>query len=176
MAEAKWYVVHTYSGYEDKVKNDIERTAKNREIQDEILEVSVPTQTVIEIKNGKRKEINKKLLPGYVLINMIMNKDNWYIVRNTRGVTGFVGPDPTNPVPLTDEEMANMGVMMGEGQPRISAEYDEGDMVSVIAGVWQGTSGVVKRIDDSRQTVTINVDMFGRETPVELSFAEVKKM
>ena len=176
MAEANWYVVHTYSGYEDKVKKDIERTAKNREIEDKILEVLVPTQTVIEVKNGKRKEVNKKLLPGYVLINMVMDKDNWYIVRNTRGVTGFVGPDPTNPVPLTEEEMQNMGVMMGEGQPKITAEYNEGDMVSVIAGVWQGTSGVVKRIDDQKQTVTINVDMFGRETPVELSFIEVKKM
>lgn len=176
MAEANWYVVHTYSGYEDKVKKDIERTAKNRAIEDKILEVLVPTQTVIEVKNGKRKEVNKKLLPGYVLINMIMDKDNWYIVRNTRGVTGFVGPDPTNPVPLTDEEMENMGVMMGDGQPKITAEYNEGDMVSVIDGVWQGTSGVVKRIDDQKQTVTINVDMFGRETPVELGFAEVKKM
>ena len=176
MAEANWYVVHTYSGYEDKVKKDIERTAKNRAIEDKILEVLVPTQTVIEVKNGKRKEVNKKLLPGYVLINMVMDKDNWYIVRNTRGVTGFVGPDPTNPVPLTEEEMENMGVMMGDGQPKITAEYNEGDMVSVIDGVWQGTSGVVKRIDDQKQTVTINVDMFGRETPVELGFAEVKKM
>lgn len=171
MAEANWYVVHTYSGYENKVKTNIEQSIENRKLQDQILEVSVPTQEVVEIKNGVRKVSEKKLFPGYVLINMVMNDDTWYVVRNTRGVTGFVGPG-SKPVPLTDTEMLSLGIKSA----KINIDYEVGDMVAVTAGLWAGTAGVVKRIDEGRQTVTINVDMFGRETPVELSFAEVKKM
>lgn len=171
MSEANWYVVHTYSGYENKVKTNIEQTIENRKLQDQILEVSVPTQEVVELKNGVRKVSEKKLFPGYVLINMIMNDDTWYVVRNTRGVTGFVGPG-SKPVPLTDREMMTLGIKTD----KIKIDLKTGDTVSVIGGVWAGTAGVVKRIDEGRQTVTINVDMFGRETPVELSFAEVKKM
>ncbi len=171
MSEANWYVVHTYSGYENKVKTNIEQTIENRKLQDQILEVSVPTQEVVELKNGVRKVSEKKLFPGYVLINMIMNDDTWYVVRNTRGVTGFVGPG-SKPVPLTDREMMTLGIKTD----KIKIDLQAGDTVAVIGGVWAGTAGVVKRVDDGRQTVTINVDMFGRETPVELSFAEVKKM
>ncbi len=171
MSEANWYVVHTYSGYENKVKTNIEQTIENRKLQDQILEVSVPTQEVVELKNGVRKVSEKKLFPGYVLINMIMNDDTWYVVRNTRGVTGFVGPG-SKPVPLTDREMMTLGIKTD----KIKIDLKTGDTVAVIGGVWAGTAGVVKRIDEGRQTVTINVDMFGRETPVELSFAEVKKM
>ena len=171
MSEANWYVVHTYSGYENKVKTNIEQTIENRKLQDQILEVSVPTQEVVEIKNGVRKVSEKKLFPGYVLINMVMNDDTWYVVRNTRGVTGFVGPG-SKPVPLTDTEMLTLGIK----SEKITIDFEVGDMVAVIGGVWAGTVGAIKRIDESRQTVTINVDMFGRETPVELSFAEVKKM
>ena len=108
MAEANWYVVHTYSGYENKVKVDIEKTIENRNLQDQILEVSVPMQEVIEVKNGANKQVAKKMFPGYVLINMVMNDDTWYVVRNTRGVTGFVGPG-SKPVPLTEEEMVGLG-------------------------------------------------------------------
>lgn len=171
MAEANWYVVHTYSGYENKVKTNIEQSIENRKLQDQILEVSVPTQEVVEIKNGVRKVSEKKLFPGYVLINMVMNDDTWYVVRNTRGVTGFVGPG-SKPVPLTDTEMLSLGIKSA----KINIDYEVGDMVAVTAGLWAGTAGTIKRIDEGRQTVTINVDMFGRETPVELSFAEVKKM
>ena len=171
MSEANWYVVHTYSGYENKVKTTIEQTIENRKLHDQILEVSVPTQEVVELKNGVRKVSEKKLFPGYVLINMVMNDDTWYVVRNTRGVTGFVGPG-SKPVPLTDTEMLSLGIK----NEKVEVDFKEGDMIAVIGGVWSGTSGVVKRIDENRQTVTINVDIFGRETPVELNFTEVKKM
>ena len=167
MSEAKWYVVHTYSGYENKVKTNIEQSIENRKLQDQILEVSVPKQEVVELKNGKREVTEKKLFPGYVLINMVMNDDTWYVVRNTRGVTGFVGPG-SKPVPLTAEEMATLGIKT----ERVNIDFAEGDMITVIGGVWTGTAGTIKRIDDNRQTVTINVDMFGRETPVELNFSE----
>jgi len=171
MSEANWYVVHTYSGYENKVKTNIEKTIENRNLQDQILEVSVPMQEVVELKDGVKKVSQKKLFPGYVLINMYMNDDTWYVVRNTRGVTGFVGPG-SKPVPLTEAEMLNLGV----GVAKIEVDFEVGDVVSVISGVWEGTAGAIKRIDEGRQTVTINVDMFGRETPVELGFAEVKKL
>ena len=171
MSEANWYVVHTYSGYENKVKTTIEQTIENRKLHDQILEVSVPTQEVVELKNGVRKVSEKKLFPGYVLINMVMNDDTWYVVRNTRGVTGFVGPG-SKPVPLTDTEMLSLGIK----NEKVEVDFKEGDMIAVIGGGWSGTAGVVKRIDENRQTVTINVDMFGRETPVELNFTEVKKM
>lgn len=171
MSEANWYVVHTYSGYENKVKTNIEQTIENRKLQDQILEVSVPTQEVVELKNGVRKVSEKKLFPGYVLINMVMNDDTWYVVRNTRGVTGFVGPG-SKPVPLSDREMLTLGIKTD----KVKIDLNVGDMVAVIGGVWAGTAGSIKRIDEGKQTVTINVDMFGRETPVELSFAEVKKM
>lgn len=169
MAEAKWYVVHTYSGYENKVKADIEKTIENRRLQDQILEVSVPLQDVIEIKSGVQKRVQKKMFPGYVLLNMIMNDDTWYVVRNTRGVTGFVGPG-SKPVPLTEEDMASMGFRPDE----IIVDFEVGDTVTVTTGAWENMQGIVREIDTSRQTVTVNIDMFGRETPVELGFTDVK--
>lgn len=171
MAEANWYVVHTYSGYENKVKANIEKTIENRHLEDEILEVRVPLQDVVEMKNGAKKTVQKKMFPGYVLINMVMNDDTWYVVRNTRGVTGFVGPG-SKPVPLTDAEMKPLGIKT----ENISVDFAEGDTIAVVAGVWKDTVGVVQRMDFSKQTATINVELFGRETPVEISFAEVRKM
>ena len=168
----RWYVVHTYSGYENKVKTDLEKTIKNRELEDFFFEIVVPMEEQIEIKDGKKKTNLKKVFPGYVLIKMIVTEESWYIVRNTRGVTGFVGPG-SKPVPLSEDEMKNLGVKQTE---KINADFEIGDMVAAIDGVWNGTAGVVKRIDEGKQTVTINVDMFGRETPVELKFSEVKKM
>ena len=144
MAEAHWYVVHTYSGYENKVKANIDKTIENRHLEDQILEVRVPMQDVVELKNGANKTVSKKMFPGYVLINMVMNDDTWYVVRNTRGVTGFVGPG-SKPVPL-------------------------------IGGVWKDTVGVIQSMNHSKQIVTINVELFGRETPVEISFADIKLM
>ena len=171
MAEANWYVVHTYSGYENKVKANIEKTIENRHLEEEILEVRVPMQDVVEVKNGAKKTVSKKLFPGYVLINMVMNDDTWYVVRNTRGVTGFVGPG-SKPVPLSEAEMKPLGIKVDN----ISVDFKEGDTIAVVAGVWKDTVGVVQRMDFGKQTATINVEMFGRETPVEISFAEVRKM
>lgn len=171
MAEANWYVVHTYSGYENKVKANIEKTIENRHLEEEILEVRVPMQDVTEMKNGARKTVQKKMFPGYVLINMIMNDDTWYVVRNTRGVTGFVGPG-SKPVPLTEAEMKPLGIKT----ENVSVDFAEGDTIAVVAGVWKDTVGVVQRMDFGKQTATINVELFGRETPVEISFAEVRRM
>lgn len=171
MAEANWYVVHTYSGYENKVKANIEKTIENRHLEEEILEVRVPMQDVVELKNGAKKTVQKKMFPGYVLINMVMNDDKWYVVRNTRGVTGFVGPG-SKPVPLSEAEMKPLGIKT----ENISVDFAEGDTIAVVAGVWKDTVGVVQRMDFGKQTATINVELFGRETPVEISFAEVRKM
>lgn len=171
MSEVNWYVVHTYSGYENKVKANIEKTIENRHLEDQILEVRVPMQEVLEVKNGVKKQVQKKLFPGYVLLNMIMNDDTWYVVRNTRGVTGFVGPG-SKPVPLTEEEMRPLGIQDAEMQ----IDFREGDTVMITGGVWKDTVGVVCAMNDSKQIVTINVELFGRETPVEIGFTEVKKM
>ena len=171
MSEAKWYVVHTYSGYENKVKANIDKTIENRHLEDQILEVRVPMQDVVELKNGVQKATQKKMFPGYVLIHMIMNDDTWYVVRNTRGVTGFVGPG-SKPVPLTDAEMAGLGIK----QENVVVDYEIGDTIQVISGAWADTVGIIQTMNMQKQSLTINVELFGRETPVELSFAEVKKM
>ena len=171
MAEANWYVVHTYSGYENKVKADIEKTIENRHLEEEILEVRIPMQDVVELKNGAKKQVQKKMFPGYVLINMVMNDDTWYVVRNTRGVTGFVGPG-SKPVTLTEAEMRPLGIK----EEKVVVDFKEGDTVTIIGGVWKDTVGVIQSMNESKQIVTINVELFGRETPVEISFAEVKKM
>ena len=166
-----WYVVHTYSGYENKVKANIEKTIENRHLENEILEVRVPLQDVTELKDGVEKSSRKKLFPGYVLLHMDAdNNDAWYVVRNTRGVTGFVGPG-SKPVPLTEAELAALD-FGGE----VNVEFAEGDVINVIAGVWKDTVGTVQKIDATRRTLTITVEMFGRETPVEINFSDVKKM
>ena len=171
MAEAHWYVVHTYSGYENKVKANIDKTIENRHLEDQILEVRVPMQDVVELKNGANKTVSKKMFPGYVLINMVMNDDTWYVVRNTRGVTGFVGPG-SKPVPLTEEEMKPLGIRNEE----IEVDFAEGDTVIETGGVWADTIGVIQTMNHGKQSLIINVDLFGRETPVEISFTDVKKM
>lgn len=172
MSEANWYVVHTYSGYENKVKANIEKTIENRHLEDQILEVRVPMQDVVEMKNGAKRQVQKKMFPGYVLLNMVMNDDTWYVVRNTRGVTGFVGPG-SKPVPLTEEEMIPLGI---SDAGKIEVDFLEGDTVVVTGGAWKDTVGVIQSINMAKQVVTINVELFGRETPVEISFAEIQKM
>lgn len=167
--EARWYVAHTYSGYENKVKADIENTIVNRNLQDQILEVYVPMQEVEREGKDSKKLVQQKMFPAYVLIKMFMNDDTWYVVRNTRGVTGFVGPG-SKPVPLTDEEAASMGLMSSVAE----APFSIGDSVIVTSGIWEDTVGIVRQIDLKNKTVTINIDMFGRETPTELSFNDVK--
>ena len=166
-----WYVVHTYSGYENKVKANIEKAIENRHLENEILEVRVPLQDVMEVKNGVEKSSQKKLFPGYVLLHMDAdNNDAWYVVRNTRGVTGFVGPG-SKPVPLTDEELRAL-----DFSNDIEIEFAVGDLINVVAGVWKDTVGTVQEVDAVSRTVKITVEMFGRETPVEISFTDVKKL
>ena len=171
MSEAKWYVVHTYSGYENKVKANIEKTIENRHLEEQILEVRVPMEEVVELKNGVQKTAQRKLFPGYVMIHMIMNDDTWYVVRNTRGVTGFVGPG-SKAVPLEEEEMANLGIKREE----VVVNFGVGDTVTVLSGAWEGTVGVVQSMNEQKKSLSINVELFGRETPVELGFSEVRKL
>lgn len=166
--EAKWYVVHTYSGHENKVKTNIEKIVENRGMDDVILEVKVPTEETIEIKNGKKKVKESKLYPGYVIIKMIMTDESWYLVRNTRGVTGFVGPS-SKPIPLTDAEVRGMGVEIIRQEINIK----QGDSVRVISGPFESFVGTVENVSLEKQTFKVRISMFGRETPVELSFEQV---
>ncbi len=169
--EANWYVIHTYSGYENKVKTDLEKTIKNRELEDYFFNIVVPMEEQVEIKDGKRKTNLKKVFPGYVLIKMIVTEESWYIVRNTRGVTGFVGSG-TDPIPLTEAEIRNMGF---DDVP-VNVDYDVNDTVQVVNGPLEGFVGMVQEINQERQKVKVLVSMFGRETPVELEFAQVQKV
>ena len=175
MSETNWYVVHTYSGYENKVKANIEKTIENRHLEDQIIEVRVPLEEVIEVKNGTKKQVQRKLFPGYVLIDMVMNDDTWYVVRNTRGVTGFVGPG-SKPIPLTETEINSLGLIEQEQSEDVVVDLEEGDAVVVTGGAWEKTTGVILDINKQKQVVTINVELFGRETPVEISFSEVQKI
>ena len=167
----KWYVVHTYSGYENKVKTDLEKTVKNRELEDFFFEIIVPMEEQIEIKDGKRKTNLKKVFPGYVLIKMIVTEATWYIVRNTRGVTGFVGSG-TDPIPLTEDEIRNMGFDI----PELNVDYKIGEQVEVMNGAFEGFVGTVQEINKEKNKVKVLVSMFGRETPVELEFSQVKEV
>ena len=170
MTEAKWYVVHTYSGYENKVKANIEKSIQNLHLEDQILDVQVPMQNVMEVKNGQKKSVQKKLFPGYVLLHMVMNDETWYVVRNTRGVTGFVGPE-SKPVPLTEAEMIPLGI----SSENVQIDYEVGDAVHVVSGAWEETVGIIRTINEAKQTVTIGVEMFGRETAVEISVLDIRK-
>ena len=169
--EPRWYVVHTYSGYENKVKTDLEKTVKNRELEDYFFDIVVPLEEQIEIKDGKRKTNLKKVFPGYVLIKMIVTEESWYIVRNTRGVTGFVGSG-TDPIPLTTEEIRNMGFEVAV----VNINYDINDSVKVVNGPLAGFVGSVQEINKDKNKVKVLVSMFGRETPVELDFSQVEKV
>ena len=174
--EALWYVVHTYSGYENKVANDLQTMVENRHLQDLICDIKVPTEMVPEIKDGKERMVEHKLFPGYVLVKMVMNDDTWYVVRNTRGVTGFVGPG-SKPVPLTPTEIKNLGISLEEEQevkPVIQFAGKVGDKVMILSGAWEDTVGEITNINEGKQCLTINVEMFGRETPVEIDFTDVK--
>lgn len=171
MAEtAKWYVVHTYSGYENKVATNLEKTIRNRRLQDYILEVKVPTETVTEIKDNKKREVERKVFPGYVLVKMIITGDTWYVIRNTRGVTGFVGPG-SEPVPLTEEEVRSMGV---ESARQVEVNYGVGDSVRVTSGPLEDFIGVVDELDIPNNRVCVTLSMFGRETLVELELEQVE--
>ena len=168
---AKWYVIHTYSGYENKVKTNIEKMVEYRGMQDLILEVTIPTEDRVEIKNGQRKVKTRKLYPGYVVIKMIVNNETWYLVRNTEGVTGFVGHG-SDPIPLTKEEVVRMGVE----KMRIDLDVEIGDTIRIIGGPFEGQMGIVEDISPDKQIVRAKVSMFGRDTPVELEFSQVGKL
>jgi transcriptional antiterminator NusG len=172
MAEkARWYVVHTYSGYENKVKVNLEKTIENRNLQELVLNIEVPMEEVVEIKDGKKKILLKKIFPGYVLIKMIMTDDSWYVIRNTRGVTGFVGPG-SKPVALTDEEVKSMGIV--DRRPTVDLEI--GENVKIISGPLENFVALIKEINIEKHKVKALVNMFGRETPVELGFDQVDKL
>ena len=169
--QPKWYVVHTYSGYENKVKTDLEKTIKNRELEDFFFGIVVPMEEQIEIKDGKRKTNLKKVFPGYVLIKMIVTEETWYIVRNTRGVTGFVGSG-ADPIPLTDEEIRNMGFE----DVQVNIDYEINDSVRIVNGPLVDFIGIVQEINKEKHKVKVLVSMFGRETPVDLEFSQVQKV
>ena len=168
--EAKWYVIHTYSGYENKVKTTLEKMVENRGLQEMIQEVKVPTEDIIEVKDGKKKVVQRKKFPGYVFVKMVYNEEIWYIVRNTRGVTGFVGPNANRPLPLTEEDLATMGLAT-DWVP--SVDYEIGDTVRVISGPFIDSVCKVEDIDMEKQQVTVRISMFGRETPVSVDFTQV---
>lgn len=170
MEQAHWYVVHTYSGYENKVAQNLTTIVENRRLQELIHEVKVPTEMVVDIKDGKEREVERKLFPGYVLVKMVMTDESWYIVRNTRGVTGFVGPS-SKPIPLTDAEVETLGV---DDERKASVDYAVGDSVEVLTGPLEGFVGLVESIDRDTGKVNVKVSMFGRETPAELELAQVK--
>lgn len=169
--EAKWYVVHTYSGYENKVASNLEKTVENRQLQDLIQEIRVPTETVTEIKDNKRRDVERKIFPGYVLVKMFMTDESWYVVRNIRGCTGFVGPS-SKPIPLTDEEVAKLGVE----QRQVEVSYEVGDSVHIVDGPLEGFIGTVEEIDTDKNRVRVVVSMFGRETPVELELDQAERV
>lgn len=169
--EAKWYVVHTYSGYENKVATNLETIVENRNLHDWIHEIRVPTETVVEIKDNKKREVERKIFPGYVLVKMVMTDESWYVVRNTRGCTGFVGPNG-KPIPLTEEEVAALGVE----KRMIEVNYTVGDTVHIIDGPLENFTGVVDEIDLEKNKVRVTISMFGRETPVELELDQAERM
>ena len=169
--EAKWYVVHTYSGYENKVATNLETIVENRKLQDWIQEIHVPTETVVEIKDNKKHEVERKIFPGYVLVKMVMTDDSWYVVRNTRGCTGFVGPNG-KPIPLSDEEGAALGVEKRE----IEVNYTVGDTVRITDGPLENFSGIVDEVDLDKNKVRVTISMFGRETPVELELDQAERL
>ncbi|HBN11386.1 MAG TPA: transcription termination/antitermination factor NusG [Ruminococcus sp.] len=170
---AKWYVIHTYSGYENKVAQNIEKVVENRKLHDMIPEIKVPTEKVTEITDGKSKEVERKVFPGYVLIKMVYTDDTWYIVRNTRGVTGFVGP-ASEPTPLTEKEVEALGVDLGSGT--VEVDFAPGDSVRVSGTAMDGFIGVVQDVNTEENTVDVLVSMFGRETPAKLSLNQVVKL
>ncbi len=168
--EARWYVVHTYSGYENKVASNLEKTVENRQMHDLIQEIRVPTEKVTEITDaGKRKEVERKIFPGYVIVKMIMTDESWYAVRNIRGCTGFVGPS-SKPIPLTDEEVARLGIE----KRQVETSYQVGDSVNIVDGPLEGFIGTVEELDVEKNRIRVTVSMFGRDTPVELELDQAE--
>ena len=167
----EWYVIHTYSGHENKVKVNLEKLVENRGMQDLVLEIVVPTEERVEFKDGVRKSAERKIFPGYVLVKMIVTNESWYLVRNTQGVTGFIGQG-SEPIPLTAEEIRRMGIE----KTVVQLDIKVGDTIRVISGPFKGFTALVEELNEIKQTVRAKVDMFGRSTPVELEYDQVDKL
>jgi len=173
--DKQWYVVHTYSGYENKVKANLEKRIESMNMEDKIFRILVPMEDEVEIKNGKKKISKKKVFPGYVLVEMIMTDDSWYVVRNTPGVTGFVGSG-SKPIPLNDSEAAQIIKQMGMEEPRAKYDYNTGEVIRVISGPFEGFEGHIEEMLLEKEKVRVMISMFGRETPVELDFTQIAKL
>ncbi|MDD4290159.1 MAG: transcription termination/antitermination protein NusG [Patescibacteria group bacterium] len=171
----RWYVIHTYSGYEENVKRNLEERIESMNMKEKILEVLIPTETKIKIKNGKRKTVREKIFPGYVLVKMIVTDDSWYVVRNTPNVTGFIGSG-TTPIPMSDEEVKALQKRMGVEEPEYKIDVEKGDAVKIVDGPFKEFEGKVSSIDQNHGKVKVLVSMFGRETPVELDFLQIKRI
>ena len=178
MSEARWYVVHTYSGYENKVKANIDKTVENRHLEDQILEVRVPMQDVVELKNGVQKATQKKMFPGYVLIHMIMNDDTWYVVRNTPGVTGFIGSSGggAKPFPVAPDEMESILRRVGQSDKRIEVSFAVGDKVRILSGPFGSKEGTVISMNDQTQSASVLINLFSRETPMDIAYSNIEKI
>lgn len=176
--EKNWYVVHTYSGYENKVKMNLEKRVETMNMQDKIFRVVVPEEVEVEKKNGKEKLIKRKVFPGYVLVEIIMTDDSWYVVRNTPGVTGFVGSagSGSKPTPLLDEEVVGILKHMDVENDKVDFDFEMKETIRVTEGPFANYTGMIEEVDKEKKKVTVLVDMFGRETPVELDFAQIAKL
>lgn len=171
----RWYVLHTYSGYEENVARNLKQRIESMDMEDKIFDILIPTETKIKIKNGKRKTVREKIFPGYVLVNMIVTDASWYVVRNTPNVTGFVGSG-TTPTPVSEDEIKALMVRMGDEEPEFKIDIDEGDAVKIVDGPFKDYEGKISEIDEARGKAKVLVSMFGRETPVELDFLQIKKI
>jgi transcriptional antiterminator NusG len=173
--EKNWYVIHTYSGYENKVKANLERRVESMAMEDKIFRILVPTEEELEIRDGKRKITKKKIYPGYVMVEMILTDDSWYVVRNTPGVTGFVGSG-SKPIPLQEKEWKMLLHQMGIDEPRTKIDFEVGETIKVIRGPFENFSGLIEDISPEKGKIKVKVSMFGRETPVELDYHQVEKL
>lgn len=174
--ERAWYAVHTYSGYENAVERNLKQRIKSLEMEDKIFSVIVPTEKVIKVKGGKRVEAEEKIYPGYVLVEMIVTEDSWYVVRNTPRVTGFVGAGGTDPVPISQEEIDNIFGRMNASNIEHEIDFEKGELIKIIDGPFKDYEGKIHDVDAGRGKLEVLVSMFGRETPVELDFLQVKKI
>lgn len=171
----RWYVLHTYSGYEENVSRNLRQRIESMDMEDKIFDILIPTESKIKIKNGKRKTIKEKIFPGYVMVNMIVTDASWYVVRNTPNVTGFVGSG-TTPTPVSDEEIKSLLQRMGQEDPEYKIDISVGELVKIVDGPFKDYEGKVSDIDEARGKAKVLVSMFGRETPVELDFLQIKKV
>jgi transcription termination/antitermination protein NusG len=171
----RWYVIHTYSGYEENVSNNLKQRIESMDMEDKIFNILIPTEKKIKIKNGKRKVIEEKIFPGYVLVEMVVTDDSWYVVRNTPNVTGFIGVG-TTPTPISEKEVKDLQKRMGVEEPKFKIDVTEGSPVRIIDGPFKNLEGKVVNVDEEKGKIKVLVSMFGRETPVELDFLQIKKI